>query len=232
MDGPAVREPTTTFCTSPFLCISCHCAYTFAQKDVAVAAELQATIMEKAGTLRTPQTPTQRVHLPRWTSFKPDSVVSLQDTVALFDSTYAKYSHVFRILQPSGRQVLFRAKDEESLNGWMSTINYSASFRTAGIRMRGLPLPDETHRQRFNSDEVSRRDSTSKGASLGDEPSTRAPEAMLSRQSERSERVDEAFVFNKNTTSELARGDTIRPSANSRCDIIKVGMHVLAEKAG
>ena len=33
--------------------------------------------------------------------------------------------------------MLFRAKDEAELNSWISTINYGASFRTVGIRMRG-----------------------------------------------------------------------------------------------
>jgi hypothetical protein len=55
--------------------------------------------------------------------------------VVLYDFTYTRYTHVFRCLQPDGRQVLLRASSDTDLNLWMSTVNYAATFRTVGIRL-------------------------------------------------------------------------------------------------
>ena len=118
---------TGHFCT----CIILH------QRDPVVALTLQEQIFERTGTVSPPQTNEQTVRLPPLPSFKPDHIISLNDAVALFDFTYSKYTNVFRLLQPNGRETLFRAEDESSLNDWISTVNYGASFRTAGIRMRG-----------------------------------------------------------------------------------------------
>ena len=107
------------------------------QRDPGIALTLQEQIFERTGTVSPPQTDEQTIRLPPLPSFKPNHIVSLNDAVALFDFTYSKYTNVFRLLQPNGREMLFRAEDESSLNGWISTINYGASFRTAGIRMRG-----------------------------------------------------------------------------------------------
>lgn len=55
--------------------------------------------------------------------------------MVLYDFTYTRYTHVFRCLQPDGRQVLLRAASDADLNIWMSTVNYAATFRTVGIRL-------------------------------------------------------------------------------------------------
>lgn len=114
-------------------------SYCRRQRDPVIALTLQEQMFERTGTVSPPQTNEQTVRLPPLPSFKPDHIISLNDAVALFDFTYSKYTNVFRLLQPNGRETLFRAEDESSLNGWISTINYGASFRTAGIRMRGPP---------------------------------------------------------------------------------------------
>lgn len=117
-----------------------------------MAATLASQIAEQQEKQRTSPSLGPCCRLPRLSSFRPDQVISLNDTIALYDFTYTKYPHVFRLIQPSGRQVLFGAANEDNLNAWISAVNYAASFRTAGIRMRGspttslpipfLPMPD------------------------------------------------------------------------------------------
>lgn len=63
-------------------------------------------------------------------------MLPLNDVVVLYDFTYTRYTHVFRCLLPNGRQILLRASDEASMNLWISTINYAASFCSTGIRLR------------------------------------------------------------------------------------------------
>ncbi|GAA5904147.1 hypothetical protein JCM6882_003959 [Rhodosporidiobolus microsporus] len=72
------------------------------------------------------------------TPFKPDAVLSLAQSAAIYDSTYSKYSNVFRLVAPAGRQYLFQAHNADDLNSWLHAINYAASFKTAGIRIRPL----------------------------------------------------------------------------------------------
>ncbi|GAA6053374.1 hypothetical protein NBRC10513_007240 [Rhodotorula toruloides] len=80
-------------------------------------------------------------------SFKPDAVLSLANTAAIYDATYSKYRNVFRLVAPAGRQYLFQAHNEDELNSWLSAINFSAAFKSANIRIRPLqpafpsPLP-------------------------------------------------------------------------------------------
>ncbi|BGP25923.1 hypothetical protein JCM10295v2_004866 [Rhodotorula toruloides] len=71
-------------------------------------------------------------------SFKPDAVLSLANTAAIYDATYSKYRNVFRLVAPAGRQYLFQAHNEDELNSWLSAINFSAAFKTANIRIRPL----------------------------------------------------------------------------------------------
>ncbi|ORY63679.1 hypothetical protein BCR35DRAFT_187937 [Leucosporidium creatinivorum] len=76
------------------------------------------------------------------TPFKPDAVLSLANSAAIYDATYAKYSNVFRLVAPAGRQYLFQAQTPSDLNSWLHAINYAASFKSANLRMRGLaPKP-------------------------------------------------------------------------------------------
>ncbi|KAK4050285.1 hypothetical protein OIV83_003606 [Microbotryomycetes sp. JL201] len=70
--------------------------------------------------------------------FKPDAVLSLAHTAAIYDSTYSKYTNVFRLVAPAGRQYLFQTTTKEELNSWLHAINYAASLKTAGIKLRPL----------------------------------------------------------------------------------------------
>ncbi|GAA6058971.1 hypothetical protein JCM10212_001681 [Sporobolomyces blumeae] len=75
------------------------------------------------------------------TPFKPDAVLSLANTAALFDSTYKRHPNVFRLVAPAGRQYLFQAQSADDLNAWLHAINYAASFKSANVRIRPLQPP-------------------------------------------------------------------------------------------
>ncbi|KAG0344265.1 hypothetical protein BG004_004607 [Podila humilis] len=66
----------------------------------------------------------------------PQALISTLDSIAVVDSSYQKYPHVFRLVCPHGKQYLFRASSEHDMNDWMSKINYASAFKTAGVRLR------------------------------------------------------------------------------------------------
>ncbi|KAG0254803.1 hypothetical protein BG011_005509 [Mortierella polycephala] len=66
----------------------------------------------------------------------PQALISTLDSIAVVDSSYQKYPHVFRLVCPNGKQYLFRADSEREMNDWMAKINYASAFKTAGIRLR------------------------------------------------------------------------------------------------
>lgn len=41
---------------------------------------------------------------------------------------------------PHGRQYLLQASSEPDLDQWISRINYASTFKTAGVRMRGMGM--------------------------------------------------------------------------------------------
>ncbi|KAF9172630.1 hypothetical protein BGX21_008549 [Mortierella sp. AD011] len=66
----------------------------------------------------------------------PQALISTMDSIAVVDSSYQKYPHVFRLVCPNGKQYLFRADSEHEMNDWMAKINYASAFKTAGVRLR------------------------------------------------------------------------------------------------
>ncbi|KAG0079319.1 hypothetical protein BGZ92_001112 [Podila epicladia] len=66
----------------------------------------------------------------------PQALISTLDSIAVVDSSYQKYPHVFRLVCPNGKQYLFRANSEYDMNDWMAKINYASAFKTAGVRLR------------------------------------------------------------------------------------------------
>ncbi|KAG0220472.1 hypothetical protein BGX31_010993 [Mortierella sp. GBA43] len=66
----------------------------------------------------------------------PQALISTLDSVAVVDSSYQKYHHVFRLACPNGKQYLLRADSEHEMNDWMSKINYASAFKSAGVRLR------------------------------------------------------------------------------------------------
>ncbi|RUS24171.1 hypothetical protein BC938DRAFT_474004, partial [Jimgerdemannia flammicorona] len=70
----------------------------------------------------------------RTTLLRPFQILSLGSSVCLYDATYNKYSHAFRLIAGDGQQFMFRAESEEEMNDWIGKINYAATFKTAGVK--------------------------------------------------------------------------------------------------
>ncbi|KAF9114026.1 hypothetical protein BGX27_000294 [Mortierella sp. AM989] len=66
----------------------------------------------------------------------PQALISTLDAIAVVDSSYQKYPHVFRLVCPNGKQYLLRADSEREMNDWMAKINYASAFKSAGVRLR------------------------------------------------------------------------------------------------
>ncbi|RIB14592.1 hypothetical protein C2G38_2248146 [Gigaspora rosea] len=72
---------------------------------------------------------------------KPDVILMTADSVAVYDKNYEKYKNVFRLVCPKGHQYLFQAENDAEMNDWISKINYAATFKTAGLKMRNIRNP-------------------------------------------------------------------------------------------
>ncbi|KAI0963448.1 hypothetical protein AcW1_000522 [Taiwanofungus camphoratus] len=70
----------------------------------------------------------------------PDEYLSVRDCIAVFDKSYAKHAHTFRLVMPDGHHYLLQAQEEREMNEWISRINYASAFKTAGVRMRALGM--------------------------------------------------------------------------------------------
>jgi Sec7 domain len=75
---------------------------------------------------------------PPLASFQPDAFLSMDDAVALLDSGYKKHKHAFLFIKHGGFEEVFLANHEGDTNDWVAKLNYAATFRTAGVRMRGF----------------------------------------------------------------------------------------------
>lgn len=69
-------------------------------------------------------------------TLKPDVLLMTSESVALYDNSYTKYKYVFRLTCPKGNQYLFQAENEDEMNDWITKINYAATFKTVGLKMR------------------------------------------------------------------------------------------------
>ncbi|CAB5191414.1 hypothetical protein RhiirA5_493216 [Rhizophagus irregularis] len=69
---------------------------------------------------------------------RPDVILMTAESVAVYDKTYTKYPHVFRLVCPKGHQYLFQAESEDEMNDWITKINYAATFKTIGLKIRNI----------------------------------------------------------------------------------------------
>ena len=91
------------------------------------------------------------VFRPPLTEFKPDELMSMDDSVAMVDSAYKRHKNAFTFIKHGGFEEVFLANDEPDMNDWIAKMNYAATFRTAGIRIRGINATDSGGRPRsFN----------------------------------------------------------------------------------
>ncbi|KAL7625603.1 hypothetical protein AAE478_004823 [Parahypoxylon ruwenzoriense] len=70
--------------------------------------------------------------------FKPDTLISTQGAVALWDISYKKHKNAFVYVRHGGLEEVLLAQNEEDRNDWLAKLNYAAAFRTSGVRMRGV----------------------------------------------------------------------------------------------
>ncbi|RKF63296.1 Protein transport protein sec73 [Erysiphe neolycopersici] len=75
---------------------------------------------------------------PPLDQFKPDALMSTDDSVALMDSLYKKHKNAFVFVRHAGFEETFIADNEDEMNDWLAKLNYAAAFRTSGVRMRGV----------------------------------------------------------------------------------------------
>ncbi|KAJ9106865.1 hypothetical protein QFC19_002994 [Naganishia cerealis] len=71
--------------------------------------------------------------LPTFTDFKPDEVIGLNGSAAVFDRSYTKNENTFRLAMPLGLEYMLQANDELEMNEWVTLINWSAASKTLGI---------------------------------------------------------------------------------------------------
>ncbi|KAF8466589.1 hypothetical protein BDZ91DRAFT_657865 [Kalaharituber pfeilii] len=117
---------------------------------------------QKAG-----NTETAVIFTPPLNHFKPDALVSTDDAVALLDNSYKKHKYAFAFIRHGGVQEYFLAESEGEMNDWLAKLNYAATFRTAGVRMRGV-VGGNYEGQRVR---VIRRMGNPSGAHVVDSPS-------------------------------------------------------------
>ncbi|KAJ1770623.1 hypothetical protein LPJ74_002998, partial [Coemansia sp. RSA 1843] len=72
------------------------------------------------------------------------SIIPLRNGVAVVDTAYKKYPHVFRILAGDGSEVLVKTPSDDAVAEWMARINCAAAFKTMEVDRRTLAsiLPD------------------------------------------------------------------------------------------
>ncbi|KAJ2355878.1 hypothetical protein GGF43_002420, partial [Coemansia sp. RSA 2618] len=69
------------------------------------------------------------------------TITSLRNGVAIVDSAYKKYPHVFRILADDGSEMLVKAADDDAVAEWMARINCAAAFKSMDVERRSPILP-------------------------------------------------------------------------------------------
>ncbi|OGM44962.1 guanyl-nucleotide exchange factor [Aspergillus bombycis] len=101
------------------------------------------------------------VFKPPLTEFKPDGIMSTEDAVALLDLSYKKHKHAFVFVRHGALEEVFLANTEADMNDWVAKLNYAATFRTTGVRTKGMIATNyEAQRNR-----MSRRGSTQSSSS-------------------------------------------------------------------
>ncbi|RMZ82313.1 hypothetical protein DV738_g1725, partial [Chaetothyriales sp. CBS 135597] len=93
------------------------------------------------------------VFKPPLQSFSADAWMNMDDSVALMDTSYKRHKNAFTFIKHGGFEEVFLANSEADMNDWIGKLNYAATFRTAGLLMRGVAAaPPDARRLRRNSD--------------------------------------------------------------------------------
>jgi hypothetical protein len=89
---------------------------------------------------------------PPITEFQPDALISMDDAVALYDSNYKRHKNALVLQRHGNFEEVFLANSEVDRNDFIQKINYAATFRSAGVRMRGGLGTTYEGRQLFRKD--------------------------------------------------------------------------------
>ena len=92
------------------------------------------------------------VFRPPLHSFDADAWMNMDDAVALMDTSYKRHKNAFTFIKHGGFEEVFLANSESDMNEWIAKLNYAATFRTAGIRVRGIIGPNYDGRQMQRKD--------------------------------------------------------------------------------
>ncbi|KAI9494962.1 hypothetical protein BDB00DRAFT_816460 [Zychaea mexicana] len=92
---------------------------------------------------------------------RPVQIISLADAVCIYDESYTKYPHVFRLMTGDGQLFLIRAKSDADMDDWMTKINYAATIKTTGVRLKPSSPSSSRHHHhggRSSGDRVKREE--------------------------------------------------------------------------
>ncbi|KAI8336749.1 hypothetical protein BC941DRAFT_471275 [Chlamydoabsidia padenii] len=67
---------------------------------------------------------------------RPLQILSLSNAVCLYDESYQKYPHVFRLITGDGQQLLLRGDSSKDIDDWVQKINYVSAMKSTGVRLR------------------------------------------------------------------------------------------------
>lgn len=104
----------------------------------------------------------QAQNIPANAFLRPVQIVSLSYAICICDEEYTKYPHVFRLITGDGQQFLLRAENDKDMEDWMLKINYAATLKTTGARMRPTKKSNESTRSvdtnKHNADRLKREE--------------------------------------------------------------------------
>ncbi|KAF9015320.1 hypothetical protein BDQ17DRAFT_1269079 [Cyathus striatus] len=71
----------------------------------------------------------------------PDELVSVKDSIAVFDRSYRKHPNTVRFALSNGRQMLLQTLEARDIDEWISKINYASTFKSTGVKLRSPTMP-------------------------------------------------------------------------------------------
>ena len=121
---------------------------------------------------------------PPLEQFKPDVLMSTEDAVALQDISYKKHKNALVFVRHGGLEEIFLADNESELNDWLAKLNYAATFRTAGVRIRGLAAggPEKQKVRLSRRTDSDRNIQSSETSSIDTSVQETIPDTILARQ--------------------------------------------------
>ena len=139
------------------------------------------------------------VFQPPLEAFKPDVMMPTDDAVALLDSSYRKHKNAFIFVRHGGFEEILLADNEHEVNDWLAKLNYAATFRTAGVRMRAMvpvsgnaPNAGSTTRTDTNNSHASTMASAEDSQIMDGISGYVTPDIILARRQIMRQRIQEA----------------------------------------